>query len=103
MKLDAIRVGAALANGEFIPYFQPVMAIRSGELVGFEVLARWNDPVHGIIPPNDFIPAAERDGWITELTAQLLRQAFSAMKAIPQDVQLAFNIAAMQLHDPALP
>ena len=101
--LDAIRVEAALANGEFIPFFQPVIAMRSGELIGFEVLARWNDPVHGIIGPDDFIPAAERDGWISELTAQLLRQAFSAVAALPQRVQLAFNIAALQLHDPALP
>lgn len=101
--LDAICVEAALANGEFIPFFQPVIAMRSGELIGFEVLARWSDPAHGIIGPDDFIPAAERDGWISELTAQLLRQAFSAVAALPQRVQLAFNIAALQLHDPALP
>jgi len=103
MMMDAIRVSAALANGEFVPFFQPVIAIRSGELVGFEVLARWNDPAEGIIGPNDFIPAAESDGWISDLTAQLLRQAFSAMKALPHPLQLAFNIAAMQLHDRALP
>src|SRR5665213_553617 len=103
MRLDAKRVSAALASGEFVPFFQPVIAIRSGELIGFEVLARWNDPVDGLICPNDFIPAAESDGWISELTAQLLRQAFTAMKALPHPLQLAFNIAAMQLHDRALP
>ena len=90
MMLDAVRVSAALANGEFVPFFQPVIAIRSGELIGFEVLARWNDPVRGVICPNDFIPAAERDGWISELTTQLLRQAFGAVKTLPQQVQLAF-------------
>ncbi len=103
MMLDAIRVEAALANGEFIPFFQPLVAIRTGELVGFEVLARWNDPIHGLICPSEFIPAAESNGWISELTKQLLRQAFGAMKALPHPLQLAFNIAAMQLHDRALP
>src|SRR5580698_7241108 len=99
MMLDAMRVSAALANGEFIPFFQPLIAIRTGELVGFEVLARWNDPVHGMVCPSEFIPAAESEGWISELTAQLLRRAFGAMKALPHPLQLAFNIAAMQLHD----
>jgi len=103
MMMDGVRVTAALANGEFIPVFQPLIAIRTGELVGFEVLARWNDPVHGMVCPSEFIPAAESEGWISELTVQLLRQAFDAMKALPHPLQLAFNIAAMQLHDRALP
>jgi PAS domain S-box-containing protein len=103
MIADAIRARAALENGEFVPFFQPLVAIRSGELIGFEVLARWNDPEHGLIPPNEFVPAAERDGWIWELTRQLLRQAFGAVALLPNRVELAFNIAALQLHDSGLP
>jgi EAL domain-containing protein (putative c-di-GMP-specific phosphodiesterase class I) len=103
MSLDAVRARAALEQGEFVPFFQPVIAIRTGKLVGFEVLARWNDPKHGLVLPDSFIPVAERDGWIAELTMHMMRQAFRAAASLPSTVDLAFNIPAQQLHDPLLP
>ncbi|WP_175529093.1 sensor domain-containing phosphodiesterase [Granulicella pectinivorans] len=103
MVADALRVRSALDNGEFVPFFQPVVDLRSGCIKGFEVLARWNDPVSGIIPPDLFIPAAERDGWISDLTMELLRTAFRAVDDLPSPVRLSVNLSAGQLCDPALP
>jgi PAS domain S-box-containing protein len=103
MVLDAARVRTALSNGEFMPFFQPVVEMRSRRLVGFEVLARWCDPDGGVILPDAFVPGAERDGWLSELTGQLLYQAFTDIKCAPEHLLLAFNISAYQLHDRHLP
>jgi EAL domain-containing protein (putative c-di-GMP-specific phosphodiesterase class I) len=93
---DVIR---ALKNGEFEPHFQPIVDLRSGELCGFELLARWCCPVRGWISPDIFIPLAERDGWIDELTRMLFREGFSAMAPLAGSLALSINISAVQLRD----
>ncbi|ADV84107.1 EAL domain-containing protein [Terriglobus saanensis] len=93
----------ALALGEFVPYYQPVVVLRSGEVDRFEVLARWNHPTMGMIMPNEFISVAERDGWIGDLMHSVLGQAFTAAAAQPVPVRLAVNISPVQLHDLRLP
>ena len=54
----------ALARDEFELHYQPVWDVASGEAVAVEALLRWNDPERGMIPPGDFIPAAEDSGLI---------------------------------------
>jgi PAS domain S-box-containing protein len=103
MMVDAALARRALKNGEFVPYFQPLVALRTGELAGFEVLARWRHPTLGVILPDQFIPLAQRDGWIGALTQEVLRTAFEAASAIPERLVLAVNISPLQLRDPGLP
>jgi len=103
MRFDLADVRSALADGKFIPFFQPIVAIRTGHLVGFEVLARWEHPVHGTILPEVFISGAESDGWISELTTQLMQRSFAAASSLPRPINLAFNLTALQLHDRGLP
>ena len=98
--LDASR---ALRDGHFVPFFQPLVTLRTGQLAGFEVLARWQHPRAGLVPPSDFIPVAEQDGWIEELSQQILQKAFVAAAAIPDPLTLAVNISPLQLRDAALP
>jgi PAS domain S-box-containing protein len=93
----------SLEQGEFFPYFQPLVVLRTGKLRGFELLARWKHPIDGWIAPDDFIPAAEKDGWIDILTRELLRKGFAAVAALPVELTLAVNISALQLHDLNLP
>jgi len=93
----------ALRQNQFIPYFQPLVALRTGQLFGFEALARWQHPARGLIPPSSFITIAERDGWIDELTRQVLEKALAAASAIPDPLTLAFNISPVQLRDRSLP
>jgi PAS domain S-box-containing protein len=96
-------VRRAFAKGEFHPYFQPFVLLRSGELHGFEMLARWQHPFHGLIPPEKFIPAAERDGWIDPLTAELICKALSAPLLRDSNLTVAINISPHQLRNPDLP
>ena len=98
--LDAFR---ALREGQFVPFFQPLVTLRTGQLAGFEVLARWQHPVEGLIPPVTFIALAEQDGWIGELTQQVLRGAFAAAVCINDPLTLAINISPVQLQDIQLP
>ena len=93
----------AIANGEFAPYFQPIVVLRTGQLRGFELLARWNHPERGCVQPDEFVPQAEGDGWLDLLTGELLRKGFSAATCLPDTLVLAVNVSAFQLHNRALP
>lgn len=99
---DPLEVERALGTGQFVPWFQPLVALRTGQLAGFEVLARWNHPDFGILPPGAFVPTAERDGWITCLMNQILAQAIAAMSPFPP-FNLAFNVSPLQLQEADLP
>lgn len=65
----------ALDKGEIVPYFQPVVELKTGKIVGFEALARWNHPERGLVSPADFIPLAEETGLIVPVGFSMLRQA----------------------------
>lgn len=94
---------AIQGGDEIVPYFQPLVELRSGKLTGFEVLARWQHPVHGLVPPNDFIPLAESTGLIGPLIQKMLRGVFKAATSFPEHLTLSVNISPTQLHDPSLP
>jgi PAS domain S-box-containing protein len=89
----------ALKNGEFFPYFQPIVVLATGKLHGFEVLARWKHPNLGTIPPDIFIPLAESNGLIGEVSSQVLQKAFEAITLHGKGLRLAFNISPLQLKD----
>ncbi len=93
----------ALIETQLVPFFQPLVTLRTGQLAGFEVLARWQHPLDGVLLPNTFIPLAERDGWIGELTQQIFRKAFVAAAALPNPLTLAINISPLQLRELGLP
>jgi PAS domain S-box-containing protein len=97
-----INLDAAFSAGQFIPYFQPLVGLRSGSLEGFEVLARWNHPRAGLVMPNEFIGRAEREGWIGELMRELLRAAFLRMSEHQGGLTLAVNVSPVQLRDLSL-
>ncbi|WP_298814310.1 EAL domain-containing protein [uncultured Roseibium sp.] len=64
---------AAIRNGEFIPYYQPVMDIESGRLRGCEILMRWRRPNGNIVSPGQFMAYAENNGHIFDMTRQMMR------------------------------
>lgn len=87
----------ALTNGEFIPYYQPIVDIRSGQLRGAEVLVRWRKPDGTIIPPAAFIPLAESSGLIHDMTIALMKRVCAdAGPAIGRrrSMKISFNFAA---------
>lgn len=103
MTIDSVDVDRAIDNSEFVPHFQPFVNLRTGELRGYELLARWKHPVLGWIAPDEFIPQAESDGWIDQLTRELLRKGFRVIAELPHAPALAINISPVQLHNLSLP
>jgi len=69
------RIRGSLEKREFVPHFQPIYSIPEQRVWALELLARWNHPDEGWIPPGEFIPAAEKAGLLQPLTESLLRRA----------------------------
>ena len=77
--------------------FQPIVDVASTKTVAFEALARWTSPTLGKVSPGQFIPIAERAGFISRLTRPLLTKALAAARSWPADIRLSFNLSAYDL------
>ena len=86
--------------GEFVPYYEKQIDLASGEIVGFEMLARWNSPSLGLVSPDLFIPVAEEIGVISDLSENVIRQALLDAKNWNPRLTLSVNISPVQLRDP---
>ena len=86
--------------GEFVPYYEQQIDLETGELVGFEMLARWNSPQFGLVSPEVFIPIAEDLDVIGELSEGLIRQALVDAREWDPKLTLSVNISPLQLRDP---
>ena len=93
-------IRAGLKAGEFVPYYEQQIDLESGELAGFEMLARWRSPRYGLVSPDIFIPVAEEMDVIGELSAMLVRQALNDAAEWDPRLTLAINISPVQLRDP---
>ena len=93
----------ALEAGQIVPYFQPQIYLSTGELYGFEVLARWQHPQLGLILPNEFIPWFEAAGLMGELSESVVESAAASARLWPESLRLSFNVSPVQLHQRSLP
>ncbi len=96
-------VADAHRRGEMRLAYQPLVDLRTGDLLGFEALARWTHPELGPVAPDEFIPAAEMSGAIVSLGEWILEQACSDMAAWRRlhpaaELSIAVNVAPVQLH-----
>ncbi|OPA96921.1 hypothetical protein BFW87_11420 [Pseudomonas fluorescens] len=94
------QIQQAFIDQQLEPYYQPKFDLRTGEVLGVEVLARWNHPFKGLLPPAAFLPTAERCGLIDELLFSLMRQALSLQSQVRSQgaaLNMAFNLQAGQL------
>ncbi len=101
--IEDIRV--ALADRQFVLFFQPKIDLRNGKLVGAEALARWYHPKRGLVPPGAFIPAIEECGLINELTWLLFDSAARTAASWQQaglDIALNINITVGFLEELAV-
>jgi diguanylate cyclase (GGDEF)-like protein len=96
----------ALDSGEFRLLYQPIVDLGDRRMVGVEALVRWHHPHRGLVPPLDFIPAAERTGLIVPLGRWVLRetcrQAAAWLTEFGTDAlqKVEPNVSVRQLHDP---
>ncbi|MEQ1620045.1 MAG: EAL domain-containing protein [Methylococcales bacterium] len=99
MDIEA-RLRRALKNNELRVYFQPQVDIASDKIVGAEALVRWQDPEHGLVPPNRFIPIAEETGLIIAIGDWVLhetcRQGKEWLDAGLPCITLAVNVSPHQ-------
>jgi diguanylate cyclase (GGDEF)-like protein len=101
------KLRRGLDNGEFRLVYQPIVCLRTGRLVGFEALARWDDPRRGTISPVEFIPEAEESGVIIELGRWVLQQACEQLRywrteLAETPVSVNVNVSRQQLVRPEL-
>lgn len=93
----------ALTAGEFKPYYQPIFNLKTGQIKGCEVLARWLRDDGSIVPPMNFIPLAESSGRIEVMTWQILKSALSDLRPLlkaDKDFKLSFNVVPKHLLSP---
>jgi len=100
--VDQMR--AALANREFVLYYQPKVSLKTNAVVGAEALIRWKHPQRGLLPPGAFLPEIEGHAFMVELGSWVIAQALNQMahwRAQGLDLAVSVNIAAQQLvqHD----
>jgi|GEM_PF-2212362 len=91
------QLHADLGGDRFTIHYQPQFDLRTGDLIGFEALARWETPTLGKVTPDVFIPAAESCGLIGPLSEWVLLNACKAATQWPAPVKLSVNLSAGQL------
>lgn len=95
---SGIRRG--IPAGEFVPYYEQQIDLETGDLVGFEMLARWRSPQFGLVGPDIFIPVAEEIDVISELSEGLIHQALRDAREWDPKLTMSVNISPIQLRDP---
>ena len=93
-----IRKG--IEAGEFVPYYEQQIDLASGDLIGFEMLARWHSPEFGLVKPEVFIPIAEEIDMISQLSEGLIYRAVRDAAEWDPKLTLSVNISPVQLRDP---
>ena len=91
----------ALARDELFVHYQPVVDLVTGRIQNMEALLRWRNAEHGLVPPSEFIPIAERTGLLSSIGPWVLKKACAQAKAwqsVAERVSVAVNISPRQLH-----
>lgn len=97
---------AALEAGQFVPYYQPQVCLRTGELVGVEVLARWKHPEKGVLPPQAFLSAFADGELAASFGRGIRRRVIEDIRkwrgVMPASFTVAVNMCGFELRDPSL-
>ncbi len=99
------EVRPALERGEFVLFYQPQLALRTGRVTGVEALLRWRHPTRGLVPPLQFISLIEQTALVSPVTLHVLDLALgqsARWRAAGLDLGMSVNLSARNLHDPAL-
>jgi len=103
---EAVGLGGMFENNEIVTMFQPQIATQSGEVSGVEVLARWQHPTRGLLPPSEFLPALEEAGLMEQLGEIMLFQALSTLtewdRAGHQVPRITLHLSTHELRNPRL-
>lgn len=95
----------AVGRGEFRVVFQPQISLRRNHVIGAEALVRWAHPVHGLLAPAAFVPAAEASGAIREIDHWVIAEACAravGWQGYGRPVRLAVNLSPLEFRQPGL-
>lgn len=98
-RLLELELRNAVANNDITVHFQPIVNAATGQITGFEALARWRNPTKGNVSPSDFIPILEETGLIHEVGAMILRRACAACARWPDDIAVSVNLSPIQFRE----
>lgn len=87
----------ALKNKDFVVYYQPIVDSFSQEIYSYEALIRWIHPVKGLLPPDTFIPVAEKTGMINEMGKSVLEMACREAASWVVPAKISVNVSPVQL------
>lgn len=99
------EIERALDHGELCFFYQPKVSFATGHIIGGEALLRWIKSDGSEVLPGKFLPLAEESGFITNITAVMLPhliEDIEKIKLVKTDIQIAFNISALDLYSPYL-
>lgn len=97
------ELSQALTAGDIVVHYQPKVHVATGHVLGVEALVRWQHPVHGLLPPSAFIPAAERTGLIRPLTLYVLERSLEQLaiwRTAGRELSVSVNLSVRDLLDP---
>jgi diguanylate cyclase (GGDEF)-like protein len=104
----AVTLEGSVERDEIEAYFQPIVALATGRVVGLEALARWRHPVRGLVLPDSFIPLAEETGFMPPIGRTMLRQACEQLQTwrsrhrFHDELMVSVNLSQSELRNPAL-
>lgn len=89
---------SAISKKQLVAYYQPKVCSRTGDLKGFEALARWQHPEYGLVLPDSFVGAMENAQCIWEMTTEITRQALTFINNLNRDdLHISVNLSAKLL------
>jgi EAL domain-containing protein (putative c-di-GMP-specific phosphodiesterase class I) len=96
----------ALEHQEFVTYYQPIVRLATGQVVGFEALVRWQHPKRQLVSPGEFIPCMEETGLVVQVGLVVLRQACEQLRSWhlqgAPDLTVSVNLSVRQFDSPTL-
>jgi c-di-GMP-specific phosphodiesterase len=98
----------ALGRGEIVPYYQPIVRFDTGEVSGFEALARWQHPRRGLLPPDEFLPLVDEMGLMADLGTHMVGAAAAQLaawrkrKAGIEAMTISVNLSTGEIDRPGL-
>lgn len=93
----------ALGRNEFVPFYQPIVALADGRIVGYEALLRWHHPERGLLLPGDFLVVAEESGCAESIDWQIFEQVFAQTTQLTgNDGFISINVSGRHFRSPDL-
>jgi diguanylate cyclase (GGDEF)-like protein len=104
----ATTLEGSVERDEIEAYYQPIVALATGRVIGLEALARWRHPVRGLVLPDSFIPLAEETGFMPPIGRTVLRQACEQLQSwrsrhrFHDELIVSVNLSQSELRNPTL-